>query len=65
MVAQLDPVATAPRFCNWWQRLSHAKLHQYPDSGWLNYGTDPGGTQYSIAWQINRTNVNRLQLAWT
>jgi hypothetical protein len=36
-----------------------------PDSEWPNYGNDPGGTQYSIAWQINRTNVNRLQLAWT
>jgi len=36
-----------------------------PDSGWPNYGSDPGGTRYSIARQINRTNVNRLQLAWT
>jgi quinoprotein glucose dehydrogenase len=35
------------------------------DSGWPNYGNDPGGTRYSAARQINRTNVNQLQLAWT
>ena len=35
------------------------------DSGWSNYGNDPGGTRYSSARQIDRTNVSRLQLAWT
>ena len=29
------------------------------------YGNDPGGTRYSAAQQINRTNVSRLQVAWT
>src|SRR6266576_4579776 len=36
-----------------------------PDSGWPNYGNDPGGTRYSAARQIDRTNVNQLQLAWS
>jgi quinoprotein glucose dehydrogenase len=36
-----------------------------PDSGWPTYANDPGGTRYSSALQIDRTNVTRLQLAWT
>ena len=40
-------------------------LAQTPESGWQHYGADPGGTRYSPAQQIDRTNVNRLQLAWT
>jgi len=32
---------------------------------WPNYGNDPGGTRYSPAKQINRTNVTKLQVAWT
>jgi quinoprotein glucose dehydrogenase len=35
------------------------------DFGWRNYGNDPGGTRYSSARQIDRTNISRLQLAWT
>ena len=35
------------------------------DFGWRNYGNDPGGTRYSLARQIDRTNIARLQLAWT
>ena len=34
------------------------------ESGWPNYGNDAGG-RYSVARQINRTNVAGLQLAWT
>ena len=33
--------------------------------GWPNYGNDAGGTRYSTAGQVDRTNVARLQLAWT
>ena len=35
------------------------------DSGWSNYGHDPGGTRYSSATQINRDNVGQLKVAWT
>jgi quinoprotein glucose dehydrogenase len=35
------------------------------DSGWANYGHDPGGTRYSPATQINRDNVGQLKVAWT
>lgn len=35
------------------------------DSGWPNYGNDPGGTRYSPAQQINRSNVAQLRVAWT
>jgi quinoprotein glucose dehydrogenase len=35
------------------------------DFGWPNYGNDPGGMRYSGARQIDRTNVEHLQLAWT
>lgn len=36
-----------------------------PDTGWPTYGNDPGGTRYSAAKQIDRSNVGRLQVAWT
>ena len=32
---------------------------------WPVYGHDPGGMKYSPLRQINRGNVNRLQVAWT
>src|SRR5207237_8872455 len=31
---------------------------------WLTYGLTPGETRYSPLKQIDRTNVNRLALAW-
>jgi quinoprotein glucose dehydrogenase len=36
-----------------------------PDAPWTHYGSDAGGTRYSSAQQINRTNVTQLRLAWT
>jgi quinoprotein glucose dehydrogenase len=35
------------------------------DSGWPTYGNDPGGTRYSTAKQINKSNVAQLKVAWT
>ena len=36
------------------------------DSGdWPSYGNDPGGMRFSALTQIDRTNVARLQPAWT
>ncbi len=32
---------------------------------WRSYGADPGGMRYSALDQINRSNVTRLQRAWT
>lgn len=40
-------------------------LAQSPDTTWPNYGNDPGGTRYSSAHQIDRSNVSQLHLAWT
>ena len=34
-------------------------------TGWPNYGNDSGGTRYSGAKQIDRSNVGGLQVAWT
>jgi quinoprotein glucose dehydrogenase len=34
-------------------------------TGWPNYGNDAGGTRYSAAKQIDRSNVSQLQVAWT
>jgi quinoprotein glucose dehydrogenase len=36
-----------------------------PDTGWPTYGNDPGGTRYSPAKQIDKSNVGQLQVAWT
>ena len=35
------------------------------DTGWPNYGNDPGGMRFSPATQINPGNVNQLKVAWT
>ncbi|HEX3744736.1 MAG TPA: pyrroloquinoline quinone-dependent dehydrogenase [Bryobacteraceae bacterium] len=35
------------------------------DISWRNYGNDPGGSRYSEAAQIDRSNVSRLKAAWT
>ncbi|MGA2600340.1 MAG: PQQ-binding-like beta-propeller repeat protein, partial [Bryobacteraceae bacterium] len=32
---------------------------------WPTYGNDPGGSRYSAATQIDRSNVGRLRVAWT
>jgi quinoprotein glucose dehydrogenase len=36
-----------------------------PDASWPTYGGDPGGQRYTSAAQINRQNVDQLQVAWT
>ncbi|MES2221385.1 MAG: hypothetical protein V4587_10505, partial [Acidobacteriota bacterium] len=36
-----------------------------PGQEWPTYGYDPGGLRYSPLKQINRTNVQQLQRAWT
>ena len=38
---------------------------QLDAGGWSAYGGDPGGSRYSSLNQINRENVDRLQVAWT
>jgi quinoprotein glucose dehydrogenase len=43
--------------------VAHAQ--SVPDTGWPNYGNDPGGGRYSTASQISRENVSQLKLAWT
>jgi quinoprotein glucose dehydrogenase len=36
-----------------------------PHTTWSDYGGSPDGSQYSALRQINRSNVNKLQVAWT
>ena len=50
--------------------LSHAALaqRQIPKAGyrdWKVYGGGPESTRYSTLDQINRENVQKLQVAWT
>jgi quinoprotein glucose dehydrogenase len=45
--------------------VSVAYAQSVTDSGWPNYGNDAGGSRYSPAHQIDRTNVTQLQVAWT
>ncbi len=45
--------------------VSHASAQAKPEAGWPNYGNDGGGTRYSPAAQIDRTNVTQLKVAWT
>lgn len=44
---------------------SGARGQAQADAGWPAYGNDAGGTRYSGAAQIDRTNVDRLRVAWT
>jgi quinoprotein glucose dehydrogenase len=45
--------------------VSHAVAQSKPDAGWPNYGGNAGGTRYSNASQIDRSNVAKLKVAWT
>jgi quinoprotein glucose dehydrogenase len=45
--------------------VSTARAQSKPEAGWPNYGNDPGGTRYSPAAQIDRSNVGQLKVAWT
>jgi quinoprotein glucose dehydrogenase len=45
--------------------VSAARAQTKPDAGWPDYGQDPGGTRYSPAAQIDRSNVAQLKVAWT
>lgn len=44
--------------------ISTARGQAKPDTGWPTYGNDPGGTRYSPATQIDRSNVSQLRPAW-
>jgi quinoprotein glucose dehydrogenase len=44
---------------------ANSNAQSKPDAGWPNYGDDAGGTRYSPAAQIDRTNVTQLKVAWT
>lgn len=45
--------------------LPSTAVTQSSDAAWGHYGGDAGGMRYSAAAQIDRTNVTRLQVAWT
>ena len=45
--------------------LAGISLSGWAQTGWPNYGNDGGGTRYSAARQIDRSNVARLQAVWT
>src|SRR4029077_14669597 len=60
----LIALVTVPAlFFAWPSNESRAQAK--PDTGWPNYGNDGGGTRYSSASQIDRTNVAQLKTAWT
>jgi quinoprotein glucose dehydrogenase len=42
-----------------------ARGQSKPEAGWPSYGGDAGGTRYSAAAQIDRSNVAQLKAAWT
>ncbi len=44
---------------------SFAQTAKSPDAGWPAYGGDPGGSRFSSATQINKSNVTQLKVAWT
>ncbi len=47
------------------QRSGPAKAAAPPADQWSAYGGDAGGSRYSAANQIDRTNVTKLSMVWT
>lgn len=47
----------------WLVSATHAQTRT--DAGWPTYSNDAGGTRYSPARQIDRSNVAQLKVAWT
>lgn len=45
--------------------VSTARAQTKTDAGWPTYSNDAGGTRYSPARQIDRSNVTHLKVAWT
>jgi quinoprotein glucose dehydrogenase len=45
--------------------VSHASAASFAGTDWPTVGGDKGCTRYSSLAQISRTNVNRLQVAWS
>lgn len=45
--------------------LAQGSVQTAEQMEWPSYGNDAGGTRYSPASQINRSNVNSLQVAWS
>lgn len=45
--------------------LTFGQVSAAPAQEWHAYGHDPGGMRFSPLQQINRSNVQRLQRAWT
>jgi len=39
--------------------------HAESDTGWLYYGRDQGGARHSPLTQIDKSNVGKLEIAWT
>ena len=48
-----------------WLAASDLFAQAKRDAGWPTYSNDPGGTRYSPASQIDRSNVAQLKAAWT
>src|ERR1051325_6664819 len=42
-----------------------AQTQKATNASWPAYGGDPGGTRFSPATQINKSNVSQLKVAWT
>jgi quinoprotein glucose dehydrogenase len=57
-------LCVAPQLIFLWPALP-CLAQAKPDVGWPNYGNDGGGTRYSAASQIDRSNVTQLKVAWT
>jgi len=47
----------------WLVSGAHAQVRT--EAGWPSYGGDAGGARYSLASQIDRSNVAKLKVAWT
>ena len=45
--------------------VTYGVAQSKPDAGWPNYGSDDGGTRYSSASQMDRSNVAQLKASWT
>jgi quinoprotein glucose dehydrogenase len=70
LVASVCSALLGGNVCIWRAAVASAQIaaprgQDEANINWATYGNDPGGTRYSSATNIDRSNVDQLRVAWT
>ena len=64
MTSRILPISAGTLTFLFLVSLLGAQENRAAQRDWPAYGGDPEGTRYSSLTQINRSNVDRLRVAW-